>query len=209
MGVTGRFITLEGGEGAGKSTQIRRLAAAITASGREVVCTREPGGSAGADILREMLLSGRHDWAPLAEVMLHFAARAEHVARVIAPALAAGNWVMCDRFTDSTMVYQGWGLGADRRVIGELAAMMGVVPDLTLVLDVSVGTTQARLALRGAVADRYETLGAAFFERIRAGFHEVAARNPDRCVLLSGEDSVDEVTANLTAALRLRFPELA
>ena len=205
----GRFITLEGGEGAGKSTQVKRLAAAISASGREVVCTREPGGSPGADILRELLLSGRHDWAPLAEVMLHFASRAEHIARVIEPALASGQWVICDRFADSTMVYQGWGLGADRRVIGELTAMMGVSPDVTFVLDVSVATTQARLAMRGAVADRYEILGATFFERIRAGFHHIAASNPDRCVLLSGEASADEVTDSLTTALRQRFAELA
>lgn len=205
----GRFITLEGGEGAGKSTQVRRLAAAIAASGRHVICTREPGGSEGADILRELLLSGRHEWAPLAEVMLHFASRAEHIARVIEPALAAGDWVVCDRFADSTMVYQGWGLGADRRVIGDLTSMMGLTPDFTVVLDVSVATTQARLALRGTAADRYEILGAAFFERIRAGFHHVAANHPERCVLLSGEGSVDDVTASLISALRHRFPELA
>jgi dTMP kinase len=205
----GRFISFEGGEGAGKSTQVKRIAAAIASSGHRVICTREPGGSEGADILRELLLSGRHEWAPLAEVMLHFASRAEHVARVIEPALAAGDWVVCDRFADSTMVYQGWGLGADRRIIGDLTAMIGAKPDLTLVLDVSVATTQARLALRGAAADRYEILGAAFFERIRAGFHHVAASHPDRCVLLSGEGTVDDVTASLTTALRQRFPELA
>jgi dTMP kinase len=209
MAPRGRFITLEGGEGAGKSTQLRFLADAIAATGRPVVRTREPGGSDGADILRELLLSGRHDWAPLAEVMLHFASRAEHVARVIEPALASGAWVVCDRFADSTMVYQGWGLGADRDVIAALTAMMGVTPDLTLVLDVAVETTQSRLASRGALADRYERLGAAFFERIRDGFHDVVARHPGRCVMLSGEGGVAEVGAAMWDVVRQRFGELA
>lgn len=205
----GRFITLEGGEGAGKSTQTARLACFVADTGIPVLRTREPGGSPGADILRELLLSGRHDWAPLAEVMLHFASRAEHIARVIAPALEAGTWVFCDRFADSTLVYQGWGLGADRAVIRTLTDMMGIVPDLTLVLDVEVATTQARLASRGTVADRYEILGAAFFQRIRDGFRAVAAEHRDRCVLLSGEGNADTVTQALKASLRQRFSELA
>lgn len=205
----GRFITLEGGEGAGKSTQAQRLAAFLGDTGLPVLRTREPGGSPGADILRELLLSGRHDWAPMAEVMLHFASRAEHIARVITPALEAGIWVICDRFADSTLVYQGWGLGADRAAIQTLTGLMGVVPDLTLILDVDVATTQARLASRGSVADRYETLGAAFFQRIRDGFQAVAAEHAERCVLLSGEDHPDRVTQALISALRQRFPELA
>lgn len=205
----GRFITLEGGEGAGKSTQATRLTAFLANSGFPVIQTREPGGSPAADILRELLLSGRHDWAPLAEVMLHFASRAEHIARVIAPALEAGTWVICDRFADSTLVYQGWGLGADRAAIRTLTEMMGIVPDLTLILDIDVATTQARLASRGTVADRYEILGAAFFQRIRDGFKAVAAEHRDRCVLLSGEGDADTVTEALTAALRQRFSELA
>jgi dTMP kinase len=205
----GRFITLEGGEGAGKSTQAACLDLALQKLGLQVLRTREPGGSPGADILRELLLSGRHDWAPLAEVMLHFASRAEHIARVIEPALASGIWVICDRFADSTLVYQGWGLGADRGAILQLTAMMGLSPDLTLMLDVPVATTEARLLARGSAPDRYERLGVDFFERIRAGFHAVAAANPDRCVMLSGERDPASVTADLMKAVRHRFPELA
>lgn len=205
----GRFITLEGGEGAGKSTQAARLETFLSGAGLRVVRTREPGGSPGADVLRELLLSGEHDWAPMAEVMLHFAARAEHIARVIAPALAAGTWVICDRFADSTLVYQGWGLGADRAAILSLTGLMGVVPDLTLVLDVAVSTTQARLASRGTVADRYEKLGPAFFQRIRDGFQAVARDNAERCIPLSGEGDADSVTRALQSALRERFAELA
>ena len=205
MSARGRFITLEGGEGAGKSTQAVRLAEALAASGIAVVRTREPGGAAGADILRELLLSGRHDWSPLAEVMLHFAARAEHVARTIEPALAAGSWVVCDRYYDSTMVYQGWGLGADRAAIATLSGLMGLVPDLTVVLDVAVGTTERRLSARGLAADRYEKLGASFFTRVREGFRAVAAAEPERCVMLSGEASPDTVAADIWSAVTQRL----
>lgn len=203
----GRFITLEGGEGAGKSTQAARLEVALAKAGIAVLRTREPGGSPGADILRELLLSGRHDWSPLAEVMLHFASRAEHLDRTVLPALRAGTWVICDRFADSTMVYQGYGLDADRDTIARLTELMPAKPDLTLMLDVSVATTQARLASRGLAADRYERLGEAFFTRVRDGFRAVAAANPDRCVMLSGEDDADSVSAALIATVRARFPE--
>ena len=205
MAVRGRFITLEGGEGAGKSTQAARLERALTAEGVDVLLTREPGGSPAADVLRELLLSGIHDWSPLAEVLLHFAARAEHVARVIRPALVAGTWVICDRFYDSTMAYQGWGLGADRAAISTLSGMIGLIPDLTLVLDVSVATTEARLRLRGVAADRYERLGAGFFGRVREGFMAVAKSNADRCLVVSGEAAADEVTAALLAGIRSRL----
>jgi dTMP kinase len=205
MAGRGRFITFEGGEGAGKSTQAALLADALSNAGIAVVRTREPGGAPGADILRELLLSGRHDWAPLAEVMLHFAARAEHVARVIAPALEAGAWVVCDRFADSTMVYQGWGLGADMAAIARLTELIGLSPDLTLVLDVHVATTETRLVARGSVADRYEKLGAAFFARVRSGFLAVAEAAPQRCVVLSGEGGSDEVAARIRATVADRL----
>lgn len=202
----GRFITLEGGEGAGKSTQAARLEAALHAAGIPALRTREPGGSPGSDILRELLLSGLHDWAPLAEVMLHFAARAEHLDRVIQPALTAGTWVVCDRFADSTMVYQGYGLGADRNAIAVMTDLLGIVPDLTLVLDVAVDTTQARLASRGLAEDRYEKLGAEFFARVRDGFRAVAEASPHRCVLISGEAVADAVTTEILAAVSHAFP---
>ncbi len=201
----GRFITLEGGEGAGKSTQLALLAQRLEDHGLTVLRTREPGGAPGADILRELLLSGRHDWTQLAEVMLHFASRAEHVARVVRPALEAGAWVVCDRYYDSTMVYQGYGLGADRAAIATLSRLIDLVPDLTLVLDVPVATTASRLAARGIAADRYERLGDAFFARVRTGFLAVAEAAPERCAVLSGLGSVDDVAARIWSTVTQRL----
>jgi dTMP kinase len=201
----GRFITLEGGEGAGKSTQARLLAAALRADGHDVLQTREPGGAPGAEILRGLLLSGEVAWSLPAETLLHFAARAEHVARTIRPALAAGSWVVCDRFADSTMVYQGYALGGDRSAIATLTAMLGLAPDLTIVLEVTVATSVARLRGRGSAADRYERLGEAFFAKVREGFRAVAAANPARCVMVAADDSADSVAARVLAAVRERL----
>ncbi len=202
---TGRFITLEGGEGGGKSTQARLLAEALSAMGLPVLMTREPGGAPGAEHLRGLLLGGEIDWSAPAETLLHFAARAEHVERTIRPALDAGMWVVCDRFADSTMVYQGWGQGADRDAIATLTSLLRARPDLTLVLDVSVETTLARLVRRGAAADRYERLGAPFFATIRDGFRAVAAGEPDRCALIDGEPDESKVAAAILDTVRARL----
>ncbi|MBN8889149.1 MAG: dTMP kinase [Rhodospirillales bacterium 70-18] len=202
----GRFITLEGGEGAGKSTQAIRLATALAAAGRPVLRTREPGGAPGAELLRGLLLDGAHTWSPPAETLLHFAARAEHVARTIRPALEAGMWVVCDRFADSTMVYQGWGQGADRAAIATLTGLVGLRPDLTLVLDVGVPTSLARLRHRGGAADRYESLGEGFFARVREGFLAVAAAEPARCAVIDAEADEDSVAAAILAAIAARLP---
>ena len=199
------FITLEGGEGAGKSTQARLLAEALAASGRPVLRTREPGGAPGAELLRGLLLGGEVAWSPPAETLLHFAARAEHVEKSIRPALEAGLWVVCDRFADSTMVYQGYGQGADRAAIATLTGLLGLQPGLTLVLDVSVPTSLARLRQRGEAADRYESLGEGFFARIRAGFREVAAAEPQRCVLIDAEADEGRVAAAIWQAVARRF----
>jgi dTMP kinase len=204
----GRFITLEGGEGAGKSTQLQAIAELLRASGMDVVATREPGGAAGADVLRSLLLSGDIDWSPQAETLLHFAARAEHVAKTIRPALQRGTWVVCDRYYDSTMVYQGLASDGNVTEIAALSRLIGLVPDLTLILDVSVATTQARLASRGNAADRYERLGAPFFARVRDGFLQVARDNPERCVLLDANLPQSEVSGLILAELRNRFPDL-
>lgn len=201
----GRFVTLEGGEGAGKSTQAVRLAQALAAAGLDVVQTREPGGAPGAERLRALLLDGEADWSAPAETLLHFAARAEHAERTIRPALAAGRWVVCDRFADSTMVYQGWGQGADRPMIATLTALLGLRPDLTLVLDVPVAVSLARLAARGRAADRYERLGEDFFARIRAGFLAVAAADPARCVVIDATPGPEAVAAAILAALQARL----
>lgn len=201
----GRFITLEGGEGAGKSTQARHLAKALRARGLAVLLTREPGGTQGAEAIRDLLLGGRAPLAPLAETLMHFAARADHMAAAIAPALAAGQWVVCDRFTDSTMAYQGYGLGVDQAVIRALAAMIGPAPDLTIVLDVPVAVALARLAGRGSTADRYERLGEAFFARVNAGFRAIAAAEPGRCVVVEATAPETAIADTVLAAVEARL----
>lgn len=182
---TGRFITFEGGEGGGKSTQARRLAAWLSDRGMPVLLTREPGGSAGAEAIRRVLLDGQ-GFDPVAEAMLMFAARREHVVATIRPALAAGMWVICDRFADSTRAYQCYGQGVPGEVFGRLAelALEGLAPDLTLVLDLPPDVGMARAASRGAAADRYERLDAGFHARVRAGFLAIAAAEPGRCVVV-------------------------
>jgi dTMP kinase len=202
---TGRFITLEGGEGAGKSTQTRMLADALEQLGLPVLRTREPGGALGAEALRSLLLGGSVDWSPQAETLLHFAARAEHVEKTIRPALDAGTWVVCDRFFDSTMAYQGYGQGADRDMIAALTGLLGLMPDVTIVLDVSDAVATARQLKRGADADRYERLDALFHARANQGFRDIAAAAPERCVLIAGDGPECEVHAAIMQALRQRL----
>jgi dTMP kinase len=201
----GRFITLEGGEGAGKSTQARLLADALEALGVPVLRTREPGGAPGAEVLRGLLLGGTVAWSPPAETLLHFAARAEHVERTIRPVLAAGTWVVCDRFADSTMAYQGYGQGADRAMIATLTGLIGLVPDVTVVLDVSATVAAARLRGRGGAADRYEREDAAFHARVAEGFREIARAGPERCVLIGADGGEDAVHAAVMRAVFARF----
>lgn len=195
------FITLEGGEGAGKSTQAVLLADALCARGLAVLRTREPGGAPGSELLRSVLLGGAIDWSSRAETLLHFAARAEHIEKTIRPALAAGMWVVCDRFTDSTMAYQGFGQGADRDFIGALTALLGLAPDFTLVLDVPDAMGASRLRGRGGVADRYESLDSAFHARVNAGFRAIAAAEPKRCVLVPAGGDIASVHAAVMAAV--------
>ena len=199
------FVTLEGGEGAGKSTQARLLADALAAQGLPVLRTREPGGAPGAELLRSLLLGDSVEWSAQAETLLHFAARAEHVEKTIRPALAAGMWMVCDRFYDSTMAYQGYGQGADRAAINTLIGLLGIVPDVTLVLDVSETVAVARQLQRGADADRYEGLDALFHARVRQGFRDIAAAEPERCVLIDADEPIDDVHAAIMRALRARL----
>lgn len=202
--MTGRFITLEGGEGAGKTTQARLLTEALAAR-VPVLRTREPGGTPGAEALRTLLLSGGIAFAPLAETLLHFAARAEHVARTIRPALDAGTWVVCDRFADSTMAYQGWGLGADRATIAALTEMIGLTPDLTIVLDVAPATAATRLTGRGGAPDRYERLDAEFHARVAKGFRAIAGAHPARCILVDANGEPAAVHAAIMGVLDSRL----
>lgn len=199
--MTARFITLEGGEGAGKSTQLRLLADALCQRGLPVLRTREPGGAPGAERLRALLLSGEIAWSAQAETLLHFAARAEHVARTIRPALDAGMWVVCDRFYDSTMAYQGYGQGADRAFIQAQIGLLGLVPDLTLVLDVTPATAAARLRRRGGDVDRYEREDAGFHARVNAGFLAIARAEPARCRVIPADGDIGQVHDAILAAV--------
>jgi dTMP kinase len=203
----GRFISLEGGEGAGKTTQRGLLAASLRAAGLEVVETREPGGEAGAEAIRALLVSGEPGrWEPIAETLLHYAARAQHVARLIAPALARGAWVVSDRFADSTAVYQGAGQGVDPAAIAAIdaAALGGFSPDLTLVLDLPAETGLARAAAR-AETNRYERFDRGFHERIRAGFLARARAEPGRCVVIDAARPAGLVAAAVRQAVSARL----
>lgn len=204
----GRFITLEGGEGAGKSTQAKRLAAFLTRNGIEVVLTREPGGSPGAEILRHVLLAGGAEpFGAEAETMLFAAARRDHLDVTILPALAKGAWVICDRFADSTRVYQGHAgrvpmdlvLSIERVTVGENR------PDLTLILDLPAKVGLARVASRGAATDRFEKEGLAFHTRLRQGFKALARSEPDRCRLVDASADADTVTAAIRDIVVERF----
>lgn len=201
----GRFITLEGGEGVGKSTQARLLSQALCDRGLPVLRTREPGGAPGAEILRNLLLGGAVAWSPRAETLLHFAARAEHIARTIEPALAAGMWVVCDRFADSTLAYQGYGQGAELDFIRAQAALLGLAPDLTLVLEVPPPVAAARLRDRGGIADRYEREAVDFHARVTAGFHAIASSEPARCRIVDAEGQAEAVCDRLLAVVTERF----
>lgn len=201
----GRFITLEGGEGAGKSTQARLLADALAATGLPVLRTREPGGAPGAEAIRGVLL-GQGPWDGVAECMLHFAARREHVVRTIRPALEAGTWVVCDRFADSTLAYQCFGQGVPRKVWETLAAVTleGLRPDLTLVLDIAPGEGLTRAATRGET-NRYEDLDPEFHDRVRDGYRAIAAAEPERCAVVDATDSPEGVAAAILGIVRSRL----
>ena len=204
----GRFITLEGGEGAGKSTQIALLKNALEASGRLVLATREPGGSPGGEEIRTLLVNGEtHRWEPLSEALLNYAARYEHLQKVILPALDQGTWVLCDRFADSTMAYQGYGHGMDREIIRRLHRLVvgETAPDLTLIFDLPVEAGLERAGARGEGEDRYERMGGDFHNRLREGFLEIAHKNPARCQVIDATGDIgavamavhDAVTAKL------------
>ncbi|MEQ8604078.1 MAG: dTMP kinase [Marivibrio sp.] len=207
--MTGRFITLEGGEGAGKSTQIKHLAAALEAAGRAVVTTREPGGSPGAEEIRALVVSGAPDrWDPPTEALLMFAARRDHVERLIKPALARGDWVLCDRFTDSTSAYQGeaHGLGRDwvRRLAQEVLGDFS--PDLTLIFDLPVEDGLKRAGRRGG-EDRFERMATGFHQRLRDGFLAIAAEEPERCAVIDAGRSETAVAASVRQTVAARLPD--
>jgi len=204
----GRFISLEGGEGTGKSTQARRLAARLRERAIDVVLTREPGGSPGAEQIRKLVVEGDGGrWTPITEALLVYAARADHVARTIGPALAKGQWVITDRFSDSTFAYQGAGRGLPRETIRRIdaAVLDDFRPDLTLVLDLPVEVGLARALGRGGSETRFENLDRDFHERMRAAFQDIVRKQPERCRLIDAAGEEDAVAAAIWDAVRARF----
>lgn len=205
---TGKFITIEGGEGVGKSTQIAALRDYLVGRGRSVLVTREPGGTPRAERIRALLLeTSTEPMPPTCELLLVFAARATHLANVIEPALARGEWVVCDRFTDATYAYQGSGRGLNTQHIATLEAMVqnGLQPDLTLLLDVTLDVSAARVARRNTVAgtaDRFEREQRDFFERVRAAYLSRAAEQPARFAVIDASGDRDVVAAALRDAVR-------
>jgi dTMP kinase len=200
-GAPTRFIVFEGGEGAGKSTQIQRLADALRARGQDVVTTREPGGSPGAEDIRSLLVSGDvARWSPETEALLINAARMDHLDRTIRPALAKGQWVICDRFADSTMAYQGYGMGVDRTYLEELRkrVVRRDEPGLTLIFDLPV-----EVGLSRAVASqRYEKMGRAFHDKLRSAFQDIAASKDGRKrVVIDAGKTQDEVARQVLDAV--------
>lgn len=192
----GRFITLEGGEGAGKTTLIKALSDALRSRGLDVVVTREPGGTPGAELLREILLTGATDrWSPMSEALLMYAARVDHVERLITPALQRGAWVLSDRFADSTTAYQGaaGGVPIERIKLLHQAALGNFKPDLTLILDIDPQIGIERTIARGEDATRFERFDPGFHGRLRRAFLDIADEEPDRCVVVDAGQPVDVV----------------
>lgn len=204
----GRFITLEGGEGAGKSTQIARLADWLRARGREVAVTREPGGSPGAEMIRKLLVEGPAErWDGPTEALLHYAARRDHLRSTVWPALERGAWVISDRFADSTRAYQGYGHGLDLAMLGRLhdIAIGSFQPDLTLILDLPVDAGLARAAARRGSETRYESLPRDFHERVHDGFLEIARSEPGRCAVIDASRDVEAVSAAISRLVAERL----
>ncbi|MDE2364782.1 MAG: dTMP kinase [Hyphomicrobiales bacterium] len=211
----GRFITFEGGEGAGKSTQARRLAARLETAGRRAIVTREPGGSPLAETIRGVILSGKASaLGPMGEAILFGAARIDHIDKLIAPALAAGTWVVCDRFADSTRAYQGAAGKASPDLIAELEKVVvrEIKPDLTILMDLppQTGLARARKRAAGAASDRFESEDLAFHNALRDAFLDIAAREPGRVKIVDATETEDAIAEKIWTILRDAFPaELA
>ena len=204
----GRFITIEGGEGAGKTTQVRLLVAALERARIPAKATREPGGSPGGEAIRRLLLEGASErWDAVGEALLLVAARSDHVARLIAPSLAQGVWVVSDRFADSTFAYQGYGRGLALEDLATLHrfALGNFAPDLTVILDLPAEIGLARAKARASVDDRFELLDQAFHERLRQGFRQVAAKDGARCVLIDGSNNLQTVHRAILDAVESRL----
>ena len=199
MSGMGRFITFEGIDGSGKSTQIRRLAETLQEAGHQVVLTREPGGSPGAEDIRKLVLEGDPDrWSAETEILLFTAARRDHLERTILPALAAGKIVLCDRFADSTRMYQGLSRGDLRGIVDQLHALMiGREPDLTILIDMDPATGLSRAKSRQTSEERFEDFGQGLQEQMRKGFLALAQQYADRFRVIDGEQDIDAVATDI------------
>ena len=209
---SGTFITFEGGEGTGKTTQIKRLAGHLRLLGHDVVTTREPGGAPGADSIRSLLVSGATDkWDPLSECLLLFAARREHLVKTVWPAMEQGAWVLCDRFADSTMAYQGYGHHVPKSFIQRLYEVVvgDFAPDLTLILDMDVrvglGRANTRNTDTASREDRFERMDLAFHERLRAGFLEIAQNAPERCAVIDADNTPEAIADQIRSVVDTRL----
>jgi dTMP kinase len=208
MPARGRFLTLEGGEGAGKSTQAKALQAWLADRDIAAILTREPGGAPGAEEIRSLLVTGEPGkWDAITEALLMNAARRDHVVRTIRPALARGEWVICDRFYHSTLVYQGLAGGVSMTVLRALidAAVDDTRPDLTLILDIDPAAGLERAGARAGAETRFERKGRAFHDAVAVGFRALAAEDPDRCALIDATRPVEQVTAGIIAAVSRRL----
>jgi len=199
------FITFEGIEGCGKSTQAKLLYNWLTGKGKETILTREPGGTEGAEEIRKLLLKDRNEFfPPFAEVCLYMAARSFHVENLIRPSLESGKWVICDRFTDSTLAYQGFGRGIDIKLLELLnnKATGGLKPDITFLIDVPVDVGLSRISKRKN--DRIEKEDISFHERVREGFLKIAKENPERVVIIDGTEPIEVIFEKITKVLEER-----
>jgi dTMP kinase len=205
----GKFIVFEGGEGTGKSTQARLLADTLGSAGTNVVLTREPGGAPSAEALRRLLVDSPPacGWAPLSEALLHYAARNEHLEKTIRPALAGGQWVVSDRFADSTVAYQGAGLGVDGDVMDCLRRLVvnDLAPDLTIILDLDAEQAIRRASLRASARDRYESMDLQFHRRVQSAFVEIARRDALRYAVIDAAPDMGQVQQAVRDVVRTRL----
>ncbi|WP_409433964.1 dTMP kinase [Litorimonas sp. RW-G-Af-16] len=212
MAERGQFITFEGGEGAGKTTQAKMLAEALENAGIETLLTREPGGTFGAESIRKLVLEGTQDrWTGMTELLLMYAARLDHVQKLIKPALDRGVWVISDRFSDSSTAYQGYarGLGADKVRAVHKVVMDGFEPDITILFDMDPIMAQKRVETRGELMSRFDTEDIAFHKKLRDAFLEIAKSEPDRVVTIDADETRSGVHTRILHAMTQKYPEFA
>lgn len=209
---TGKFITFEGGEGAGKTTQAELLCAALEKAGIETLLTREPGGTFGAEAIRDLVLEGTSDrWSGMTELLLMYAARLDHVEKLIRPALERGVWVISDRFADSSLAYQGYarGLGPHHVKAVHDAVMEGFEPDMTILFDMDPVIAQKRVEMRGEALTRFDAESLDFHKTLRSAFLNIAKDNPKRVHMIDADETRGQVQNSILFALTKQFPELA